>query len=115
MRRNVRTTRARISLSHGVSALALTCAVLTASCVTHVPGSVTDSRAAVALAAPAQARAIARVGMTVADVARSSAFFTSVLDFEKVSDLEVSGPEYDRLWGVPGVRAHIVRLRLGDQ
>jgi len=32
-----------------------------------------------------------------------------------VSDVEVDGPEYDQLWGVFGVRAHIVRMRLGEQ
>lgn len=67
------------------------------------------------LVAPTQARAVAVVGMTVADIARSTRFFTRVLDFEQVGDVEVSGPEYDRLWGVAGVRAHVVRLRLGDQ
>jgi catechol 2,3-dioxygenase-like lactoylglutathione lyase family enzyme len=71
--------------------------------------------AATGLAAPAQARAVAVVGMTVADVARSTAFFTSVLDFEQVGDVEVSGPAYDRLWDLAGVRAHVVRLRLGEQ
>jgi catechol 2,3-dioxygenase-like lactoylglutathione lyase family enzyme len=100
-------------LDHCRRILALSCVVLAASCVTHVPSSATRSRAA--LAAPAQARAVTVVGMTVADVVRSTVFFTSVLGFEKVSDVEVSGPAYDRLWGVPGLRARIVRLRLGDQ
>jgi catechol 2,3-dioxygenase-like lactoylglutathione lyase family enzyme len=53
--------------------------------------------------------------MTVSDVTRSTAFFRDVLGFVKTSDVEVSGPEYDRLWGVPGVRARVVRLRLGHE
>ncbi len=63
----------------------------------------------------AQVRAVTVVGMTVADAAHSTAFFRDVLGFEKVGDVEVSGPEYDRLWGVVGVRARVVRLRLGHE
>jgi catechol 2,3-dioxygenase-like lactoylglutathione lyase family enzyme len=113
MRAEARATLARVG--RGVRILALSCAALTASCVTHVPSSATHNRAAVALAAPAQVRAVMVVGMTVSDIERSTEFFTNVLDFEKVADVEVSGPEYDQLWGLPGVRARIVRLRLGGQ
>lgn len=101
--------------ARGLRFLTLACVVLTASCVAHVPSSTRHDSSAVALAAPARARAVTVVGMTVADVERSTAFFTRVLDFEKIADVEVSGPEYERLWGLPGVRARIVRLRLGDQ
>jgi len=99
----------------GGRVLALACLVVTASCVAHVLSSTSHGRSAVALAAPVRARAVTVVGMTVADIERSTAFFTRVLDFEKVDDVEVSGPEYDRLWGLASVRARIVRLRLGDQ
>ena len=53
--------------------------------------------------------------MTVSDMDRSVAFFTDVLTFEPVSDIEVAGQEYDRLQGVFGTRMRIVRLRLGDE
>jgi catechol 2,3-dioxygenase-like lactoylglutathione lyase family enzyme len=60
-------------------------------------------------------QSIATVGFTVSDMDRSVAFYRDVLTFEPVSDVEVDGPEYDRLWGVFGVRARIVRMRLGEQ
>jgi catechol 2,3-dioxygenase-like lactoylglutathione lyase family enzyme len=60
------------------------------------------------------ARAVETVGMTVSDMDRSIAFFTNVLTFEKVSDIEVAGTEYDRLQGLFGTRQRIVRMRLGD-
>ena len=53
--------------------------------------------------------------MTVSDMDRSVAFYTDVLTFEKVSDAEVAGSEYERLHGVFGLRLRVVRLRLGDE
>jgi catechol 2,3-dioxygenase-like lactoylglutathione lyase family enzyme len=53
--------------------------------------------------------------MTVSEMDRSVAFFTNVLTFEKISDIEVAGDEYDRLQGVFGSRMRIVRLRLGSE
>jgi catechol 2,3-dioxygenase-like lactoylglutathione lyase family enzyme len=55
------------------------------------------------------------VGLTVADLARSVAFYTRVLTFEKVSDVEVTGSPYERLQGVFGLRMRVVRLRLGEE
>src|SRR5947207_6855195 len=55
------------------------------------------------------------VGMTVADMDRSIEFFSKVLSFEKVADVEVWGSDYERLQGVFGVRMRVVRLRLGDE
>jgi len=59
--------------------------------------------------------AVDSVGITVADMSRAVDFYTSVLSFEKVSDIEVSGREYELLSGVFGARMRIVRLRLGDE
>lgn len=59
--------------------------------------------------------AVVSVGFTVADMDRSLAFYTSVLPFEKVSDVEVAGDAFERLHGVFGARARVVRLRLGDE
>jgi catechol 2,3-dioxygenase-like lactoylglutathione lyase family enzyme len=53
--------------------------------------------------------------MTVADMDRSLAFYSRVLDFEKMSDVEVAGADYERLQGVFGLRARVVRMRLGDE
>jgi catechol 2,3-dioxygenase-like lactoylglutathione lyase family enzyme len=61
------------------------------------------------------AQSVDAVGMTVSDMDRSVAFFKDVLTFELVSDVEVSGQEYDRLQGVFGTRMRIVRMRLGDE
>jgi catechol 2,3-dioxygenase-like lactoylglutathione lyase family enzyme len=61
------------------------------------------------------AGAVDAVGMTVSDMDRSVAFFTNVLTFEKVSDVEVAGAEYDRLQGVFGTRMRVVRMRLGGE
>jgi catechol 2,3-dioxygenase-like lactoylglutathione lyase family enzyme len=60
-------------------------------------------------------QALAMVGLTVSDMDSSIAFYTRVLDFEKVSDDEVLGREYEQLQGVFGVRQRVVRLRLGDE
>jgi catechol 2,3-dioxygenase-like lactoylglutathione lyase family enzyme len=54
-------------------------------------------------------------GMTVADMDRSVAFYSNVLGFEPVSDVEVAGDDYERLQGVFGLRMRLVRLRLGDE
>jgi catechol 2,3-dioxygenase-like lactoylglutathione lyase family enzyme len=58
---------------------------------------------------------VSAVAMTVADADRSAEFFTKVLTFEKVSDAEVTGPDYERLQGVFGLRLRVVRLRLGEE
>jgi catechol 2,3-dioxygenase-like lactoylglutathione lyase family enzyme len=55
------------------------------------------------------------VGMTVADMDRSIDFFTDVLTFEKTSDVEVAGADYERLEGVFGLRMRVVRMRLGGE
>jgi catechol 2,3-dioxygenase-like lactoylglutathione lyase family enzyme len=59
--------------------------------------------------------AVDAVGMTVSDMERALAFYTGVLPFEKVSDVEVAGAAYEHLTGVFGVRMRIVGLRLGDE
>jgi len=59
--------------------------------------------------------AVDSIGMTVSDMDRSVAFYSDVLAFKPVSDVEVDGPEYDRLWGIFGVRARVVRMQLGTQ
>src|SRR6266540_3117904 len=42
-------------------------------------------------------------------------FYSRVLSFEKVSDVEVTGEDYERLQGVFGLRMRVVRMRLGDE
>jgi len=42
-------------------------------------------------------------------------FYTRVLTFDKMADVEVAGREFELLEGVFGARARVVRLRLGDE
>jgi catechol 2,3-dioxygenase-like lactoylglutathione lyase family enzyme len=72
---------------------------------------------AVAAGAEAQGlvRAVGPIGMTVSDMERSISFYARVLDFEKVSDVEVWGPDWERLQGIFGLRMRVVRMRLGDE
>ena len=68
--------------------------------------------------APASAqlvKSVDAVGITVSEIDRSVEFFSKVLSFEKVSDVEVAGSEYERLQGVFGARMRIARMRLGEE
>jgi len=60
-------------------------------------------------------KSVHAVGMTVADMDRSVAFFSKVLSFEKISEVEVYGSEYEKLQGLFGLRMRIARLQLGDE
>jgi catechol 2,3-dioxygenase-like lactoylglutathione lyase family enzyme len=55
------------------------------------------------------------VVMTVSDINRSVDFYSRVLTFQKISDRELSGREYDLLYGVPGAHVRTVDLKLGDE
>lgn len=55
------------------------------------------------------------IGLTVSDADRSAEFFSRVLSFEKVSEFEIAGTEFEHLEGVFGARARIVRMRLGNE
>jgi catechol 2,3-dioxygenase-like lactoylglutathione lyase family enzyme len=46
--------------------------------------------------------AVDSIGLTVSDLDRSVAFYTSVLSFEKVSGYEAAGEAYEHLTGVFG-------------
>jgi catechol 2,3-dioxygenase-like lactoylglutathione lyase family enzyme len=59
--------------------------------------------------------AVDAVGMTVSDMERALEFYTSVLTFEKVSDVELAGREHELLSGVFGARMRVARLQLGDE
>ena len=60
-------------------------------------------------------KSVDSIGMTVSDIDRSVEFFSKVLAFEKVSETEVAGGDYERLEGVFGARMKIARLKLGDE
>jgi catechol 2,3-dioxygenase-like lactoylglutathione lyase family enzyme len=65
--------------------------------------------------ASAEVEAVLSVGMTVYDMDRSVEFYSKVLSFEKVSDIELAGTEYERLTGVFGLRMRVVRMKLGEE
>jgi catechol 2,3-dioxygenase-like lactoylglutathione lyase family enzyme len=46
---------------------------------------------------------------------RSLAFYEGVLSFEREAEQEVTGADYEHLYGVFGLRLRTVRLRLGDE
>src|SRR5437763_5524397 len=72
--------------------------------------------AVVSAAAFAQSPQVAvdGVGVTVSDMNRAVAFY-SALTFQKVSDREVLGEQFEHLEGVFGARMRIVRMQLGDE
>ena len=55
------------------------------------------------------------IGITVSDMDRAVDFYSKVLTFEKISDAEVAGEDYEHLEGVFGLRMRVVRMRLGDE
>jgi catechol 2,3-dioxygenase-like lactoylglutathione lyase family enzyme len=64
---------------------------------------------------PALVVGVDAIGITVSDMERAVDFYSKVLTFEKVSDTEVTGENYERLEGVFGLRMRVVRMRLGDE
>lgn len=55
------------------------------------------------------------VGFTVSDMDKAFDFYTRILPFEKISDTETFGTEFEHLSGVFGARVRIVRLKLGNE
>jgi catechol 2,3-dioxygenase-like lactoylglutathione lyase family enzyme len=67
-------------------------------------------------AAPVRVEAVATVGTTVADLARSTRFFVDVLGFAlEAAPVELSGRPFELLHGLFGARARIATLRLGRE
>src|SRR6201982_3917384 len=64
---------------------------------------------------PALVEGVAALGITVSDMDRAVDFYSKVLTFEKVSDIEVAGENYEHLEGVFGLRMRVVRMKLGDE
>jgi len=64
---------------------------------------------------PALVDGVDAIGITVSDMDRAVDFYSKVLTFEKVSDTEVAGENYEHLEGVFGLRMRVVRMRLGDE
>ena len=60
-------------------------------------------------------QAVASVTVTVSDADRAATFYTDVLGFQRVGEVEVTGDAYEHLEGLFGLRSRIVRLRLGEE
>jgi catechol 2,3-dioxygenase-like lactoylglutathione lyase family enzyme len=74
--------------------------------------------AIVALFASAHGQEVSHVesvGFTVSDMDKALDFYTRVLPFDKISDVETMGTEIEHLSGVFGARVRVVRLKLGDE
>jgi catechol 2,3-dioxygenase-like lactoylglutathione lyase family enzyme len=81
----------------------------------QAPASVAARTSAVAADPQPIARAVEAVGLTVSDMDRAVEFYSGVLAFEKVSDVEIAGDAFEHLEGIFGARARVVRMRLGDE
>jgi len=62
-----------------------------------------------------QAKQVDAIGFTVKEMDRSVKFYTEVLGFKKISDVELAGPEQEQLLGIFGLRIRVVRMQLGDE
>ena len=74
--------------------------------------------AILALFASAQGQKVSHVesvGFTVSDMDTALDFYTRILPFEKVSDIETMGSELEHLSGIFGARVRVVRLKLGGE
>jgi catechol 2,3-dioxygenase-like lactoylglutathione lyase family enzyme len=60
------------------------------------------------------ATSVESIGVTVSDMDRSVGFY-SALTFQKISDVEVLGDEFEHLEGVFGARMRLVRMQLGNE
>jgi catechol 2,3-dioxygenase-like lactoylglutathione lyase family enzyme len=68
----------------------------------------------IATAVHGQSVAVESVGITVSEMDRAVAFY-SALSFQKMSEVEVYGSEYENLEDVFGARLRIVRMQLGHE
>src|SRR5215472_191453 len=68
----------------------------------------------VSISAPSPKVVVEAVGMTVSDMDRAVEFY-SALTFQKISDIEVFGDEFEHLEGVFGARMRIARMQLGNE
>lgn len=58
---------------------------------------------------------VGAIGITVKDMDRSLKFYTEVLGFRKVSEVELSGEAYEKRNDLFGLNMRVARLQLGDE
>ncbi len=78
-------------------------------------GETSPQSALIAQSQPKTILAVDSVGITVSDMDQAIQFYSEVLSFQKTSDVEVLGSEYERLQGLFGVRLRVVKMRLGEE
>ena len=88
-----------------LAALAISASVVSPS----LPQGTTQSSSA------ARICAVGSILTTVEDMDRSVDFYSRVLTFEKVSDVELAGDEVERLFGVFGAEVRLVQMKLGNE
>lgn len=63
----------------------------------------------------AQAKKVDCIGFTVADMDRSVRFYHELLSFEKISDEEYYGADFENLENVFGLHIRVVQMQLGNE
>lgn len=63
----------------------------------------------------AQVKKVGPIGITVSNMDRSVHFYSEVIGFKKINDIELQGEEYEQLQGVFGIRMRVVQMQLGDE
>lgn len=63
----------------------------------------------------AQVKKVDGVEIVVSDMNRSLKFYSEVLEFKKISDVELQGSDWEKLYGVFGLHIRKVKMQLGDE
>jgi catechol 2,3-dioxygenase-like lactoylglutathione lyase family enzyme len=90
--------------------LAFFALVLAAQAVLATLSSAAQNRTAKPLVS-----AVASVGMTVENLERSVEFYSRVLSFSKIREVELTGDSWEHLEGVFGLRIRVALLQLGSE
>lgn len=67
------------------------------------------------LVSSSQVKKVDAIGIIVSDMDRSEKFYSEVLQFKKISDQELQGENWEKLFGVFGIRFRVVRMALGEE
>jgi catechol 2,3-dioxygenase-like lactoylglutathione lyase family enzyme len=78
-------------------------------------GLITSPFAAHGQAAKPLITAVASVGMTVQDLDRSVEFYSRILSFHKIREVELFGNSWEHLEGIFGLRIRVAWLQLGNE
>jgi catechol 2,3-dioxygenase-like lactoylglutathione lyase family enzyme len=62
-----------------------------------------------------QVKGVDAVGIVVSDMDRAMKFYSEVLNFKKLSDVELQGSDWEKLYDVFGLHIRKVTMQLGDE